>query len=160
METISIEEAGHASQTSKLLIEYKTTKDTLENETRVLKELSISGDTLNKYLDDVDLSSINEKINSKRKSLKQMEEHFQEIVKELNDYKINILNKIKVLHERYNEIHKTLEFKPDDEVDSFMVEMTKLLYDKNDDCLDLRQEPPISGIVKNHQRMPQCSPLN
>lgn len=142
METINLNQLDFCIE------EYKKTNETLENDTKILKELSISYDVLTKHLSTIDLSDVNNNIIDKRKSLNDLTTKFNDLKETLKIYKKNIQENLKLMHARYIELENIIEFKMENESDKFIVEMSKLLYPNVSDCLDLRQEPPISGVLK------------
>lgn len=128
---------------------YNSNKELLAVENKKLKEISISYETISRHVTDVDMSDLSLHLKNKKTEVYSLSQKQSELAGELKSIKSDCLTSLKKLHELYNLLDKQNDFVEDSEPDTFIVEMSKLLYPNNIDNQQLRQDPPIGGIYKS-----------
>lgn len=137
----------YVEDTAAFLKQYKQTKDNLEQGNKLLKELTISLDILERHLSGIDLSNIKSSIEDTKKAVNFFASQFDKEQSELKEKKrdcYNMLEKIHLVHTMLDGVEK--EKVQDEEADPFIVEMGKLLYPNSIDNHQLRGDPPIGSF--------------
>jgi len=122
-------------------------KNELENLHKSAKDMTLSLDTLLVHFPDMDLDHLKSAISLKTAELSTVTHTFEEMSKERELTMATNKSKIHTLFDEYKELEKLVQVH-DENNDPFMVEMSKLMYPRLIDSLQLRSDPPIYGVDK------------
>ena len=121
-----------------------------------IQELELSYKSLQSHFETDELAHIAEKINNKRQEYTKIVSDYQQSFDQLTMKKTEVFEALKSLFDLYqflnnahlNTTHNDIDSVQINENDEFIVNMAKLLYPNGSDNMQLRDDPPISGVQK------------
>lgn len=149
MDTLTVDIETTLQETKQFVDNYKKVKEELDIENKQLKELSLSYDTITKYMGECDLNHIANLVAAKKSAVLTLSQKHSSDNSVLAGKKLACIDLIKKLHDLYLLLEKQEDFTETADQDPFIVEMRKLIYPNTVDNQQLREDPPIAGIFKN-----------
>ena len=122
-------------------------KNELEGLHKSVKDMTLSLDALVVHFPDLDLGHLKEAIKGKQDELSNVTKCFEQLEQERVLKMTTNLSSIKTLFDEYKKLEK-LGYTENVETDTFMTEMSKLMYPNTSDNLQLRSDPPIMDVFK------------
>lgn len=136
-------------QTRKDIETFKTLREDLQVQNKLVSDLNGSLITIKTYYDNIDIETLSSLLQKDTEKLRSLQEQHSTMQKSLVEKKEHCAHILKSILSLYNDINKTLvsTVAPTDS-NTLTVEVAKALYQKCSDNRQLRSDPPINGIHK------------